>query len=54
MNPKLLFWVPGAAAAGADTGRRAASSADFSGLVAGLAVALCAALALVVMQLGYL
>jgi len=53
MNPKLLFWVPALLRlslilAGAGL------VAYFSGPVAGLAVGMCAAMALVIMQLGYL
>ena len=53
MNPKLLFWVP-ALLRMALILAGAGVVAYFSGLVAGLATALCAAIALVFMQLGYL
>jgi two-component system phosphate regulon sensor histidine kinase PhoR len=53
MNPKLLFWVP-AMLRLALILAGAGLVAYFFGLVAGLATALCAAIALVFMQLGYL
>ena len=51
MNPKLLFWVP-ALLRMALILAGAGLVGYFQGLVAGLATALCAAIALVFMQLS--
>ena len=53
MNPKLLFWVP-ALLRLALILAGAALLAYFFGRTTGLVAALCAAIALVFMQLGYL